>query len=73
MLGVPVMTKKSLMATRKALGEYCRESFEKSMKEAAEEEKRMTIERGVIQARTQLRDWRGSSALEVELFICILI
>ena len=44
--GVPVMTKKSFMATEKALGEWWRESLEESMKEAAEEEKRMAIERG---------------------------
>ena len=45
-LGMPVMTKKSFVATEKALGRSWRESLEESMKEAAGEEKRNTIERG---------------------------
>ena len=38
----------SLRATEKALGKWSQESREESMKEAAEEEKRMAIEWGVI-------------------------
>ena len=45
-LGMPVMTKKSFVATKKALGRSWRESLEESMKEAAWEEKRNTIKRG---------------------------
>ena len=45
-LGMPVMTKKSFVATEKALGRSWRESLEESMKETAGEEKRNTIERG---------------------------
>ena len=45
-LGVPVMTKKSFVATEKALGRSWRESLEESMEEAAGEEKRNAIERG---------------------------
>ena len=44
-LGMPVMTKKSFVATEKALVGHERESLEESMKEAAGEEKRNTIER----------------------------
>ena len=44
-LGMPVMTKKSFMATEKALDRSWREFLEESMKEAAGEEKRNTIER----------------------------
>ena len=46
MLGVSVMTKRSFMATEKALGQSWWELLEESMKEAAEEEKRNAIERG---------------------------
>ena len=46
MLGVLVVTKKSFMATEKALGRSWRESLEESMKEAAEKEKRNAIRRG---------------------------
>ena len=45
-LGMPVMTKKSFVATKKALGRSWRESLEESMKEAAGEEKRNTIKGG---------------------------
>ena len=41
-----MMTKKSFVATEKALGRSWRESLEESMKEAAGEEKRNAIERG---------------------------
>ncbi len=47
-LGVPVMTKKSFMATEKALGRAWWEALEESMKEAAEEEKRNAIEQGSL-------------------------
>ena len=39
-LGVPVMTKKSFIATEKAIGHEWWDALEKSMKEATEEEKR---------------------------------
>ena len=45
-LGVPVMTKKSFIATEKAIGSWWKESLEESMMEAAEEEKRRAIESG---------------------------
>ena len=44
-LGMPVMTKKSFVATEKALDRSWWELLEESMKEAAGEEKRNTIER----------------------------
>ncbi len=47
-LGVPMMTKKSFMATEKALGRAWWEALEESMKEAAEEEKRNAIEQGSL-------------------------
>ena len=40
------MTKKSFMATEKALGQSWQESLEESIKEAAGEEKRNAVERG---------------------------
>ena len=46
-LGMPVMTKKSFVATEKALGRSWRESLEESMKEAAGEEEEYDRE-GVI-------------------------
>ena len=45
-LGVPVMTKKSFVATEKAVGRVWRNALEESMREAAEEEKRHAIEMG---------------------------
>ena len=45
-LGVPTMGKKAFMATEKILGRRWRETLEQSMKEAAEEEKRIAIEKG---------------------------
>ena len=47
-LGVPVLTKKSFMATRRLLVSHGGESLEESMKEAAEEEKRNAIKRGLF-------------------------
>ena len=55
-LGVPVMTKKSFVATEKALGRSWRESLEESMKEAAGEEKR--------------KNWDGpSSSMETDILV----
>ena len=45
-LGVPVMTKKSFVHTEKEIGQQWWGSLEESMKEAAEEEKRLATERG---------------------------
>ena len=45
-LGVPTMGKKAFMATEKALDRCWWEILEQSMKEAAEEEKRLAIEKG---------------------------
>ena len=47
-LGVPTVTKKSLMATEKALGKCWSNSLEQTMKEAAEEERRIAIEKGSL-------------------------
>jgi len=45
-LGVPVMTKRSFMATERALGKWWWEILEDSMKSAGEEERRLAMERG---------------------------
>ena len=45
-LGVPVMTKKSFMATQWTLGKCQWEVLEDSMKSAGQEERRLAIERG---------------------------
>ena len=45
-LGVPVMTKKSCMATEKDVAQQWWTSLEESMQEAAEEDKKLVIERG---------------------------
>ena len=45
-LGIPCMTKKSFMSTEKAIGEWWWDSLQKSMNEAAKEEKQRAIERG---------------------------
>ena len=45
-LGVPVMTKKSFMATERALGKWWWEVLEDSIKSAGQEERRLAIERG---------------------------
>ena len=45
-LGVPVMTKKAFTATESAIDKCWWESLEASMKQAAEEEKKMAVERG---------------------------
>ena len=45
-LGVPVLTKKSFIATEKVLGSCWRQALDESMKEAAEEEKKKAIEHG---------------------------
>lgn len=45
-LGVPVMSKKSFIVTEKEIGQQWWASLEKSMQEAAEEEKRRAIQRG---------------------------
>ena len=45
-LGVPVMTKKSLINTERDIGCWWKEMLEKSMIEAGEEEKRLAEERG---------------------------
>ena len=45
-LGVPTMTKKAFVATESAIDKCWWQSLEESMREAAEEEKRIAIERG---------------------------
>ena len=45
-LGVPVMTKKSFMATERAVSDWWWQALEESMKEAAEEEKQIAVEKG---------------------------
>ena len=47
-LGVPMMTKKSFIATEKAIGHEWWDALEENMKEAAEEEKRNAIEQGSL-------------------------
>ena len=44
-LGVPTMTKKAFMATESATDQCWWQSLDESMREAAEEEKRLVIER----------------------------
>ena len=45
-LGVPTLTKKAFVATESAIDKCWWQSLEESMREAAEEEKRIAIERG---------------------------
>jgi len=45
-LGVPVMSKKSFIAIEKEIGKKWWTSLERSMREDAEEEKRLAVERG---------------------------
>ena len=45
-LGIPTMTKKSFVATESAIDKCWWQSLDESMKEAAEEEKRLAVERG---------------------------
>ena len=45
-IGVPVMTKKSFMETERIIGKKWWDSLELSMKEAAEEEKKLAIAQG---------------------------
>ena len=45
-MGIPVMTKKAFGATEKAIDECWYELLEASMKKAAEERKKLAIERG---------------------------
>ena len=47
-LGVPVMTKRSFMKTEKVLGGWWSECLEKSMHEAAEEEKQIALQKGSL-------------------------
>ena len=47
-LGVPLMSKKSFIAIEKEIGKKWWTSLETSMREAAEEEKRLAIERGSL-------------------------
>ena len=46
LMGIPVMTKKSFVATEKLINKRWYELLEESMKEAAEEEKKKAIEKG---------------------------
>ena len=45
-LGVPVMTKKSFVSTERQIGEWWAKELDESMKTAAEEERRLAIQRG---------------------------
>ena len=46
MVGVPVMTKRSFMATERTIGEWWRERLHQSMIDAGKQEKQLAIDRG---------------------------